>query len=85
MFGLLLREKTTCKVCTTPAELTVCPLLAMLVPAGSSDPERCSQSGGSQEKLLLDGRGLAGDSPRDSGCYESSENLENGGDSLSRP
>ncbi|XP_068195715.1 SAM and SH3 domain-containing protein 1 isoform X2 [Antennarius striatus] len=46
---------------------------------GSSDPER-----GSQEKLLLDGRGLPGDSPRDSGCYESSENLENGNDSLSR-
>uniref|UniRef100_A0A8P4KC40 SAM and SH3 domain-containing protein 1 n=1 Tax=Dicentrarchus labrax TaxID=13489 RepID=A0A8P4KC40_DICLA len=29
-------------------------------------------------------RGLAGDSPRDSGCYESNENLENGNDSLSR-
>ncbi|XP_035850581.1 SAM and SH3 domain-containing protein 1 isoform X1 [Sander lucioperca] len=47
---------------------------------GSSDPERASQSGGSQEKLLLDRRGLTGDSPRDSGCYESSENLENGRD-----
>ncbi|XP_059209046.1 SAM and SH3 domain-containing protein 1 [Centropristis striata] len=47
---------------------------------GSSDPERGSQSGGSQEKLLLDRRGLAGDSPRDSGCYESNENLENGRD-----
>ncbi|XP_019133416.2 SAM and SH3 domain-containing protein 1 isoform X2 [Larimichthys crocea] len=48
---------------------------------GSSDPERSSsQSGGSQEKLLLDRRGLAGDSPRDSGCYESNENLENGRD-----
>ncbi|KAG8013165.1 SAM and SH3 domain-containing protein 1 [Nibea albiflora] len=47
--------------------------------SGSSDPERSSsQSGGSQEKLLLDRRGLAGDSPRDSGCYESNENLENG-------
>ncbi|XP_018559225.1 SAM and SH3 domain-containing protein 1 [Lates calcarifer] len=45
---------------------------------GSSDPERGSQSGGSQEKLLLDRRGLMGDSPRDSGCYESNENLENG-------
>ncbi|XP_071354890.1 SAM and SH3 domain-containing protein 1 isoform X2 [Trachinotus anak] len=45
---------------------------------GSSDPERSSQSGGSQEKLLLDRRGLMGDSPRDSGCYESNENLENG-------
>ncbi|XP_031703174.1 SAM and SH3 domain-containing protein 1 isoform X2 [Anarrhichthys ocellatus] len=49
--------------------------------SGSSDPERGSQSGGSQEKLLLlDRRGLAGDSPRDSGCYESNENLENGRD-----
>ncbi|XP_030299781.1 SAM and SH3 domain-containing protein 1 isoform X3 [Sparus aurata] len=48
--------------------------------SGSSDPERSSQSGGSQEKLLLDRRGLAGDSPRDSGCYESNENLENGRD-----
>ncbi|XP_051252378.1 LOW QUALITY PROTEIN: SAM and SH3 domain-containing protein 1 [Dicentrarchus labrax] len=47
---------------------------------GSSDPERGSGSGGSQEKLLLDRRGLAGDSPRDSGCYESNENLENGRD-----
>uniref|UniRef100_UPI0037E6FC7A SAM and SH3 domain-containing protein 1 n=1 Tax=Semicossyphus pulcher TaxID=241346 RepID=UPI0037E6FC7A len=47
---------------------------------GSSDPERSSQSGGSQEKLLLDRRGLVGDSPRDSGCYESNENLENGKD-----
>nr|XP_019953708.1 PREDICTED: SAM and SH3 domain-containing protein 1-like isoform X3 [Paralichthys olivaceus] len=46
--------------------------------SGSSDPERSSQSGGSQEKLLLDRRGLLGDSPRDSGCYESNENLENG-------
>lgn len=42
---------------------------------GSSDPERLS---GSQEKLLSEGRGLVGDSPRDSGCYESNENLENG-------
>uniref|UniRef100_A0A8C7X9M9 SAM and SH3 domain containing 1a n=1 Tax=Oryzias sinensis TaxID=183150 RepID=A0A8C7X9M9_9TELE len=33
---------------------------------------------GSQEKLLSEGRGLVGDSPRDSGCYESNENLENG-------
>ncbi|XP_026196688.1 SAM and SH3 domain-containing protein 1a isoform X5 [Anabas testudineus] len=41
----------------------------------SSDPERLS---GSQEKLLSEGRGLVGDSPRDSGCYESNENLENG-------
>ncbi|XP_059970643.1 SAM and SH3 domain-containing protein 1 isoform X4 [Mesoplodon densirostris] len=33
---------------------------------------------GSQEKLLVDSQGLSGCSPRDSGCYESSENLENG-------
>ncbi|CAL8317099.1 unnamed protein product [Merluccius merluccius] len=41
----------------------------------SSDPERGGLSG-SQEKLLSEG--LVGDSPRDSGCYESNENLENG-------
>ncbi|KAM4712719.1 SAM and SH3 domain-containing protein 1a isoform 4-T4 [Anableps anableps] len=43
----------------------------------SSDPERSGLSG-SQERLLSEGRGLVGDSPRDSGCYESNENLENG-------
>ncbi|XP_077366010.1 SAM and SH3 domain-containing protein 1a isoform X9 [Festucalex cinctus] len=43
----------------------------------SSDPERSGLSS-SQEKLLSEGRGLIGDSPRDSGCYESNENLENG-------
>ncbi|XP_056620374.1 SAM and SH3 domain-containing protein 1a isoform X3 [Triplophysa dalaica] len=43
----------------------------------SSDPERSALSG-SQEKLPCEGRGLTADSPRDSGCYESSENLENG-------
>ncbi|XP_071335402.1 SAM and SH3 domain-containing protein 1a isoform X2 [Trachinotus anak] len=43
----------------------------------SSDPERSGLSG-SQEKLLSESRGLVGDSPRDSGCYESNENLENG-------
>uniref|UniRef100_A0A8D2INK7 SAM and SH3 domain-containing protein 1 n=1 Tax=Varanus komodoensis TaxID=61221 RepID=A0A8D2INK7_VARKO len=37
-----------------------------------------SDQSGSQEKLLEDGQGLGGCSPRDSGCYESSENLENG-------
>nr|XP_056709032.1 SAM and SH3 domain-containing protein 1 isoform X3 [Euleptes europaea] len=36
-----------------------------------------SDHSGSQEKLLTDGQGLSGCSPRDSGCYESSENLEN--------
>ncbi|XP_074930216.1 LOW QUALITY PROTEIN: SAM and SH3 domain-containing protein 1 [Cottoperca gobio] len=49
--------------------------------SGSSDPERGRQSGGSQEKLLLERRGLTGDSPRDSGCYESNENL-NGRDKM---
>ncbi|XP_068198036.1 SAM and SH3 domain-containing protein 1a isoform X2 [Antennarius striatus] len=43
----------------------------------SSDPERSGLSG-SQEKLLSEGQDLVGDSPRDSGCYESNENLENG-------
>ncbi|KAM6954245.1 SAM and SH3 domain-containing protein 1-like isoform 2-T2 [Aplochiton taeniatus] len=43
----------------------------------SSDPERSGLSG-SQEKLLSEGHSLVGDSPRDSGCYESNENLENG-------
>ncbi|KAJ8009648.1 hypothetical protein DPEC_G00091100 [Dallia pectoralis] len=43
----------------------------------SSDPERTGLSG-SQEKLLSDGQSVVGDSPRDSGCYESNENLENG-------
>uniref|UniRef100_A0A8D0GJS1 SAM and SH3 domain containing 1 n=1 Tax=Sphenodon punctatus TaxID=8508 RepID=A0A8D0GJS1_SPHPU len=37
-----------------------------------------SDQSGSQKKLLIDGQGLSGCSPRDSGCYESSENLENG-------
>ncbi|XP_042306621.1 SAM and SH3 domain-containing protein 1-like isoform X3 [Sceloporus undulatus] len=36
-----------------------------------------SDQSSSQEKLLVDGQGLSGCSPRDSGCYESSENLEN--------
>ncbi|XP_043399040.1 SAM and SH3 domain-containing protein 1 isoform X10 [Chelonia mydas] len=37
-----------------------------------------SDQSGSQEKLLIEGQGLSRCSPRDSGCYESSENLENG-------
>ncbi|XP_045699990.1 SAM and SH3 domain-containing protein 1 isoform X3 [Phyllostomus hastatus] len=37
-----------------------------------------SDQSGSQERLLVDSQGLSGCSPRDSGCYESSENLENG-------
>ncbi|RXM34833.1 SAM and SH3 domain-containing protein 1, partial [Acipenser ruthenus] len=46
----------------------------------NSDMEKSAHSG-SQEKLLSDGQGLTGESPRDSGCYESSENLENGNES----
>uniref|UniRef100_A0A3B5L8Z0 SAM and SH3 domain containing 1b n=1 Tax=Xiphophorus couchianus TaxID=32473 RepID=A0A3B5L8Z0_9TELE len=42
------------------------------------------EGGSETEKLLLDRRGALGDSPRDSGCYESNENLENGNDSLTR-
>ncbi|VTJ67793.1 Hypothetical predicted protein [Marmota monax] len=37
-----------------------------------------SDQSGSQEKLLMDSQGLSGCSPRDSGCYESSENLDHG-------
>ncbi|XP_067223625.1 SAM and SH3 domain-containing protein 1 isoform X3 [Chanodichthys erythropterus] len=44
----------------------------------NSDPEREGSSGDSQEKLLSEGSVPPGDSPRDSGCYESNENLENG-------
>ncbi|CAB1331267.1 unnamed protein product, partial [Coregonus sp. 'balchen'] len=53
--------------------------LNLIVTTLHSDPDRSGQSGGSQEKLLLDRQGPLGDSPRDSGCYESNENLENGG------
>lgn len=52
--------------------------------SGNSDPEREGSSGDSQEKLLSEGSVPSGDSPRDSGCYESNENLENGNDSLPR-
>ncbi|XP_075410526.1 SAM and SH3 domain-containing protein 1 isoform X3 [Tenrec ecaudatus] len=37
-----------------------------------------SDQSGSQEKLLVDSQGLSGCSPRDSGCFESSENLAHG-------
>ncbi|NXN99798.1 SASH1 protein, partial [Rhinopomastus cyanomelas] len=42
------------------------------------DYDSNSDQSGSQEKLLIEGQGLTGCSPRDSGCYESSENLDNG-------
>ncbi|XP_026085880.1 SAM and SH3 domain-containing protein 1 isoform X2 [Carassius auratus] len=44
----------------------------------NSDPEREGSSGDSQEKLLSESSVPPGDCPRDSGCYESNENLENG-------
>ncbi|XP_053568085.1 LOW QUALITY PROTEIN: SAM and SH3 domain-containing protein 1 [Bombina bombina] len=37
-----------------------------------------SDHSGSQEKLLTEGESKSGCSPRDSGCFESNENLENG-------
>lgn len=49
-----------------------CDTMLCIHPPGNSDQS------GSQEKLLVDSQGLSGRSPRDSGCYESSENLENG-------
>ncbi|KAL7862158.1 hypothetical protein SRHO_G00135990 [Serrasalmus rhombeus] len=45
----------------------------------NSEPERGGSSGGSEEKVLSES-GAPPDSPRDSGCYESSETLENGKD-----
>lgn len=66
------------EICTTAHDIISCDVC---VCPGSSDPERSGLSG-SQEKLLSEGRSLVGDSPRDSGCYESSENLENGNESL---
>lgn len=66
--------------CATDCLSQEVPFSVSLYLLGSSDPERSGLSG-SQEKLLSEGRGLVGDSPRDSGCYESNENLENGNDS----
>ncbi|XP_066524887.1 SAM and SH3 domain-containing protein 1 [Hoplias malabaricus] len=45
----------------------------------NSDPERGGSSVGSEDKVLSES-GAPPDSPRDSGCYESSETLENGKD-----
>ncbi|XP_051578175.1 SAM and SH3 domain-containing protein 1 isoform X2 [Myxocyprinus asiaticus] len=44
----------------------------------NSDPEREGTSDGSQGRILSEVHILPGNSPRDSGCYESNENLENG-------
>ncbi|TRY83506.1 hypothetical protein DNTS_016235 [Danionella cerebrum] len=56
--------------------LTAIQLLQECDSYSDAEPEREDSS--SQEKLLLEIRVPPGDSPRDSGCYESSENLENG-------
>ncbi|XP_076834653.1 SAM and SH3 domain-containing protein 1-like isoform X2 [Brachyhypopomus gauderio] len=44
----------------------------------NSDPERGGFSGCPEEKVLSESQAPPGDSPRDSGCFESNENLENG-------
>ncbi|XP_044147665.1 SAM and SH3 domain-containing protein 1 isoform X5 [Bufo gargarizans] len=44
-----------------------------------------SDHSGSQEKLLTEGEGRSGCSPRDSGCYESSENIEHGKSQVTSP
>ena len=54
------------------AQCDALPLVVVFCITGSSDPERQVV----QEKLIQC-RGITGDSPRDSGCYESNENLEN--------
>ena len=56
-------------------------ILCVRVCVGNSDPERGGSSEGSEEKVLSE-TGDPPDSPRDSGCYESSETLENGNNSL---
>ncbi|KAG8583006.1 hypothetical protein GDO81_008253 [Engystomops pustulosus] len=44
-----------------------------------------SDHSGSQEKLLTEGESRSGCSPRDSGCYESSENIEHGKSQVTSP
>ncbi|XP_073431763.1 SAM and SH3 domain-containing protein 1 isoform X6 [Dendrobates tinctorius] len=44
-----------------------------------------SDQSGSQEKLLTEGENRSGCSPRDSGCYESSENIEHGKSQVTSP
>ncbi|XP_075059344.1 SAM and SH3 domain-containing protein 1 isoform X4 [Mixophyes fleayi] len=44
-----------------------------------------SDHSGSQEKLLTEGESTTGCSPRDSGCYESSENIEHGKSRMTSP
>jgi len=62
------------------AGFSVCVFFTVFLhPLGNSDQS------GSQEKLLVEGQGLTGCSPRDSGCYESSENLENGNGDSNEP
>ncbi|XP_075718697.1 SAM and SH3 domain-containing protein 1 isoform X7 [Rhinoderma darwinii] len=44
-----------------------------------------SDHSGSQERLLTEGESRSGCSPRDSGCYESSENIEHGKSQVTSP
>lgn len=48
----------------------------------NSDLENVGSSVNSQEKLQPEISAPSRDSPHDSGCYESNENLENGNNSL---
>ncbi len=72
------------KGCELLSQLLSSSRVVVVGSAGHSDPEREGSSGDSQEKLLSESSVPPADSPRDSGCYESSENLENGNDSLPR-
>lgn len=84
----LLQECDSKNVCYCLSHITIHHGLAdfqVWISKGNSDPERDGSSGGSQEKLLSEGPVPSVDSPRDSGCYESNENLENGNDGLPRP
>lgn len=50
----------------------------------NSDPENGGSPVDPEEKVHSEISAPLRDSPRDSGCYESNENLENGNNSLSR-
>lgn len=50
----------------------------------NSDPENGGSSLDPEEKVHPVISATSRDSPRDSGCYESNENLENGNNSLPR-
>lgn len=51
----------------------------------NSDPENGGSSVDPEEKVQPEISAPSRDSPRDSGCYESNENLENGNNSFPRP